>query len=194
MTLIMKFGGTSVGSAEAIRRTAELIRQGHSRWPAVVVVLSAMNGVTDLLVRGATTAAAGDAATYRDTVQVVRRKHYQIISELLSAGDLGEQTTREIERFLSRYEALCKAVLILGEVTPRAMDTMSSVGEQMSVRLLAAYLCQLGQAAQAVDATELIVTDDGFQSATPLFDETSKKTEARLRPLLIEGADGRVTE
>lgn len=89
-------------------------------------------------------------------------------------------------KFIDRYEALCQAVLALGELTPRALDTIGGMGEQMSARILAAYLRQIGHPAESVDATELVVTDDNFQAATPLLDMTDVKTQARIRPLLAQ--------
>ncbi len=187
MTLVMKFGGTSVGDAEAIQRTGEIIRSYQREWPQLIVVVSAMSGMTDLLLKAATTAASGEAATYRDISRTLRRKHFQAISELMPSGEEGQHLTGELDRFVDRFEALCKAVLVLGELTPRALDTLTSIGERMSARLLAAYLRHQGQAAQAIDATELIVTDNSFQNAVPRLDETKIKTEAKLRPLLEEG-------
>ncbi|MCP4428254.1 MAG: aspartate kinase, partial [Chloroflexi bacterium] len=90
-------------------------------------------------------------------------------------------------RFINRYEALCQAVHVLGELSPRALDAIGGMGEQMSVRILAAYLRQTGHKAQAIDATELIVTDDNFLNASPLFAETNEQVQERLRPLLAEG-------
>jgi bifunctional aspartokinase / homoserine dehydrogenase 1 len=187
MTLVMKFGGTSVGSAGALRGTAELVARSQRQWEQVVVVASAMAGVTDLLLKGAKTAVAGDAATYREVAGTLRHKHLEALSELAVTGPDSEAVAAEIEQYLERFTILCRAVLVLGELTPRALDTISGMGEQMSVRLLAAYLRQQGTAAQAVDATELIVTDSHFQSATPLLGLTIEKSQARLRPLLDRG-------
>jgi aspartate kinase len=187
MTLVMKFGGTSVGSADAIRRTASLIVEGRRAWPGVVAVASAMSGVTDLLLRGAHSAVAGDPDEYREVGRTIRTLHDQAIAELFGESDEARWLSAEIDRHVSRYEALCRAVLVLGELTPRALDTMSSMGEQMSIRILAAYLRRIGQPAEAVDATELIVTDDNFQSAAPLMDETRRLSQARLAPLLDQG-------
>ncbi|MCI0396540.1 MAG: aspartate kinase [Chloroflexi bacterium] len=187
MTLVMKFGGTSVGSAEAMERTAGLVRRSLETWPQVVVVASAMNGITDLLLQGARTAAAGQA-TYQELAQTLQERHHQAIEGLLPAGEERERLAAEIDRFVDRFAALCRAVLVLGELTPRALDAISSMGEQMSIRILAAHLRYLGQPAEAVDASELVVTDNNFQSATPLMGQTTAQTEARLRPLLARGA------
>ncbi|RMG94178.1 MAG: aspartate kinase [Chloroflexi bacterium] len=188
MTLVMKFGGTSVGNATAIRETAELIRQAKTEWHELVVVASAMGSrpekVTDLLLRGAQTAVTGDDETYRQVAAQLRHIHQTAIHELLIDGVEKEEVLAENGRFLTRFESLCQAVHVLGELTPRALDAISGMGEQMSVRILAAYLRQQGVAAQAVDATQLIVTDANFQDAAPLMESTRERVQAQLRPLL----------
>lgn len=192
MTLVMKFGGTSVGNAAAMRETADLILQAQKGWGQVVVVASAMGSkpvkVTDLLLNGAHSAMNGDGQTYLQLASTLRQVHYEAIDGLLTPEGERQQVLAEIQKFIDRYTDLCQAVWVLGELTPRALDAVSGMGEQMSIRILAAYLRQLGYAAEAIDATELVVTDDNFQNASPLFDETTKKTEARIRPLLQKGA------
>jgi aspartate kinase len=185
--LVMKFGGTSVGSAEAIERATGLIRRTLESWPQVIVVASAMSGVTDLLLKGAKTAAAGDSHSYQELAQTLRQKHTAAIEGLLVEGQDREAVSAEINRLLDRFEALCKAVLILGELTPRALDAVSSMGEQMSIRILAAYLRRVGQPAEAVDATELILTNNRFQEAVPQLEESAVRSQARINPLLEDG-------
>lgn len=187
MTLVMKFGGTSVGSAQAIRRTAELSARYQDEWGEVVVVASAMSGVTDLLMKAASRSAQGDPTSYRDVARELRRKHYQAIADLSPAADDAQALTAEIDRHIDRFVSLCKAVLVLGELTPRALDAMTSIGEQMSVRLLAAQLSGTGTAARALDARKLIVTDDNFQSANPLMEPTTDRCAKILKPLLEAG-------
>lgn len=190
MTLVMKFGGTSVGSAAAMRNTAALIRDSREAWGTVVVVVSAMGSkptkVTDLLLQGAHKAMNGNSHTYKETAAALRQVHYEAIDGLLSSEDEREQILDENNRFIDHYEALCEAVLVLGELTPRALDAISGMGEQMSARIMAAYLRQVGLPARAVDATRLIVTDSAFQAAVPLYDQTRACTEAVLRPLLAQ--------
>ncbi len=193
MLLVMKFGGTSVGSAEAIRRASDIILQSRKQWSKVVVVSSAMSSITDQLLQGATSAAIGDSATYRELSSQIRKRHFQVLAELLSGSSEAEAIAAEIDRFIDRYESLCKAVLVLGELTPRALDAMTSIGERLSIRILAGYLRHLGQAAQAIDASELLVTDDSFQSAAPLLEQTRIQTEARVGPLLDSGSVAVVT-
>lgn len=191
MTLVMKFGGTSVGSAAAMRETAQLIRDQLAQWGSVVVVASAMGSqpvkVTDLLLQGVHSALGDDADAYRAVAEALRRVHFDAIDGLLSPEKERQTVLAENRAFIDRFVALCQAVSILGELTPRALDAVAGMGEQMSVRILAAYLRESGLAAQAVDATELIVTDNRFQEAAPLFEATKSRTQAHLGPLLAQG-------
>jgi aspartate kinase len=192
MALVMKFGGTSVGSADAIRETADLILQARDTWGDVVVVASAMGSrpekVTDLLLRGAHAAFSGDTESCSRLAIELRNIHYQAIDALLSPEAERQVILSEIEHIIDRFTSLCRAVGVLGELTPRALDAISGMGEQMSVRMLAAYLRELGYESEAVDATELIVTDANFQNANPLTVETRARASTRLMPLLERAA------
>lgn len=191
MTLVMKFGGTSVGSAAAMRETAGLILRAREEWGRVVVVVSAMGSspvkVTDLLLRGAKSAVEGDDTTYRQLAEELREIHYQAIDGLLLPEGERQLALAENSQFLARFSDLCQAVLVLGELTPRALDAISGMGEQMCVRILAAYLRQLGFDAHGIDATGLIVTDDSFQGASPLTEPTRAQTQPRLGSILERG-------
>jgi aspartokinase/homoserine dehydrogenase 1 len=188
MTLVMKFGGTSVGSSQAMRETAELIKNTKANWGQVVVIASGMGSkpvkVTDLLLGGAKAALAGNEQVYLDIAEEMRRVHFEAIDGLLNPEGERQAILSENQSFIDHYIALCDAVRVLGELSPRALDTISGMGEQMSVRILAAYLRQLGHKAEALDATELITTDNNFQSANPLMDKTRKQSADRLLPLL----------
>ena len=186
-TLTMKFGGTSVGSAAAIAQAASIVLEQSQAWDRLVVVVSAMRGVTDVLIEGARTAASGDGQTYLAGVTDLRVRHTLAAAELLS--DVAARTTllKTVDAYLDEFATFCRSVQVLGEVTPRAMDAISSLGERMNARIVAAYLRQLGLKSEAVDATELIVTDDTFQNAVPLMDATRARVQARLVPLLADG-------
>ncbi len=186
-TIVMKFGGTSVGNAEAIGQAADLVKQESERWDRTVVVVSAMRGVTDVLINGALTAAQGDEDTYREAVSDLRVRHTLAVAELISDPDNRTSLLKTIDAYLDEYAAFCHSVHVLGEVTSRAMDTISSMGERLSARVVAARLNEQGQLAQAVDATELIVTDDCFQNAVPQMQATAEQVQQNLVPLLEEG-------
>ncbi|MDY0019035.1 MAG: aspartate kinase [Anaerolineae bacterium] len=194
-TLVMKFGGTSVGSAEAHAQTADIILKQSQEWDHLAIVISAMRGVTDALIRGARSAAAGDGETYHDVVADLRLRHTRVIDALMGSDTTGNTTAAEersrllavVDKDLDEFATFCSSIHVLGEVTPRAMDTVSSLGERINVRILAACLRQKGLRSEAVDATELIITDATYQNAAPLMDLTRERVQQRLLPLLEEG-------
>jgi aspartate kinase len=185
-TLVMKFGGTSVGSPEAISQAVEIVSLSSQEWDRLVVVVSAMRGVTDMLIKSAEMAADGDEASYQSLIGDLKARHQVVIDELISDDGERVKLSALIDEFVGELSAYCHSIHVLGEVTPRGMDTITSLGERMNARVLAAALRGNGIKAQAIDATELIVTDASFQSAIPLIDATRTKIRARLDPLLQE--------
>ena len=183
-TLVMKFGGTSVGSAGAIRQAAAIVLDQAQAWERLVAVVSAMSGVTDALAQGALTAASGDESVYRSIVADLRVRHYRVVDELLEANGERAALLATVDEYLDEFASFCHSVHVLGEVTPRAMDAVTSLGERINARVLAALLRQSGARSEAVDATELIVTDETFQNAVPLMAASRAATVARLAPLL----------
>jgi aspartate kinase len=183
----MKFGGTSVGNAEAHARAADIVLELAQSWDRLAVVVSAMSGVTDALTEGAQTAASGDSQTYRAIVADLRVRHYRAVDELLDPNGERAQLLATVDEYLDEFATFCHSVHVLGEVTPRAMDAITSLGERINARILASVLRQNGARSEAVDATELIVTDGKFQNAVPLMDATREQIVARLSPQLDEG-------
>jgi len=183
--IVIKFGGTSVGSGEAItnvgRITARVLEQTGT--PPVVVV-SAMSGVTDRLKRAATTAASGDKRTFRSIRDKVEQRHEQAIADCVSDPEHARALRAEIDSLLNWFENFCQSIWTLGELTPRGLDAVLGLGERLSARVTAAAMLGQGFKAQTVEATEIIVTDRNFGNAGPLMDETTSKARARLLPLL----------
>ena len=185
--LVMKFGGTSVGSAEAIERVATQVQRARESWPHVVVVLSAMSGVTDALLAGANAAAAGDENSSAETAAALSEKHLQAIEGLLHSEAERELTRERVHTHVREFAVLCHAVQVLGEASPRALDAISSLGERIAVHLVAARLRELDCAASAVRANELVRTDAQFQAANPDMEATRALTRDTLSPLLADG-------
>ncbi len=185
-TLIMKFGGTSVGSAEAIANVVNITREARTVWDNVVIVSSAMSGMTNLLLDGATLATEGDAGYHR-AAQALRDKHNAAADTLISSRARRAQVKQEVEHLINYFERLCQAISVLGEATPRALDAVASLGERLSVRLIAAALESAETPAQFVEASHLIVTDDQFQDAHPDLDATAEQAAEVLAPLLARG-------
>jgi aspartate kinase len=186
-TLTIKFGGTSVGSREALNHASAIVLGQARHWDRLAVLVSAMSGVTDALTHGATTAANGKDQIYQTVAADLRKRHQQVVGDLLHPGDEHNALMDIIDRRLDEFAAFCRSVHVLGEVTPRVMDAITSLGERINAHVLAALLRQQGGHAEAIEATELIVTDDTFQNAMPLMDATQAKVISRLSPLMEEG-------
>jgi aspartate kinase len=185
--LVIKFGGTSVGSAKAIAQaaaiTTALRRDGHQ----VVVVTSAMSGVTDALIGGAASAVRGERVHLRELAEALRAKHVAAANELVPSSGERPVVTDPVDQRLAEFSMLCDALAVLGEASPRALDAVSSLGERMSVHLLAGALRAGGTPALPIDAVEIVRTDDSFQGAAPDMTETRRLTQEMLGPMLTEG-------
>ena len=164
--IVMKFGGTSVGSAERIRALAERVRERLARRP--VVVVSAFSKVTDLLVRGAEMALARDS-DYESIVAQVLDRHRSGVRELLPPGPAQDRLLSHVEATTAELRALYTGVYHLAELTARTLDAISGIGERLSYEVVAAALDVCGVAAQAVDARGVIVTDETFGRAAPVI-------------------------
>jgi aspartate kinase len=191
--LVMKFGGTSVGSAAAIAQVAQITVVQRQHWDNVVLVVSAMSGVTDLLIHGARAAASGDHAAAQRTASALRDKHDHAIDQLISDSAEQASVRNWIHALIEEFEMLCHSIRVLGELTPRAMDTISGMGERLSAPLVSAALRAVGVPAEAVEATKLIVTNDSFGSAVPIHELTRERTQGLLGPLLEQGVTPVVT-
>lgn len=183
--IVMKFGGTSVGDGERIRRVAEIVAERATG--EVLVVVSAMEGVTDALIRAARAAAGQQGDLLHRLISQLSLRHEQAAREVAPQGET-DLLLGKIRALIQEFRHLCSAIQILGELTPRGLDAVASLGERLSVRLLAASIRSLGLPACPIEATELIVTDSSHGTASPLMDLTRERTRKTLLPLLEKGA------
>ena len=181
-TLVMKFGGTSVGTPEAMHQTAKIVRDNLSAWPRIVVVTSALSGVTDLLIKSAIAATRGDVFTFQDTARILSERHEAILTSGIIHPARQDAIRESVQALIQDFSNLCLAISVLGEATPRAMDAVASLGERMAVRLLAGVIDSLGAPAEYVEATRLIVTDDHHQAAHPDMAATKAAIHASCPP------------
>ncbi len=185
--LTFKFGGTSMGSAEIIKGASQIIIDSAGQGHQVLTVVSAMTGVTNQLLDSAHAAARGDAAIYLQATAALRDRHHEAARALVQNGQAQEALLAEIHRLIDGFQDLCRSVAILGELTPRGLDAIVSIGERLSARLMAAHLQDCGYAAVPIDATRLIVTGNTFQSAVPQMDKTTARVRQQILPLLKSG-------
>jgi len=183
---VMKFGGTSVGDASCIERVVEIIRNA-ARESDLVVVVSAMSGVTNKLVEAASQAEAGNCQAVAAIFEELRQQHDLAARALIDSTAERSRVERKMTELLQAGDRLCQGTILLGELTPRSRDLISSLGERLSVPLVAAALAGRGVASEAIEATELVVTDECHGAADPCLDLTRERCEARLRPRLRQG-------
>ena len=140
--LVMKFGGTSMGSAERIRVSASLIAAEANKRP-VAVVVSAMSKVTDLLLDSMRRAEAGDESGLERDFSALRERHHIACRELLSASE-AEPVVAEIDRLVSEFERIARGIWMLGEQPPRSVDEAVATGEKLSALMMAGPLTERG--------------------------------------------------
>ncbi len=186
-TLVMKFGGTSVGSAQALNQAAEIVKTQVDHWESLVVVVSAMSGVTNTLVECAHAVAQGDQDTYTRLIEELHTRHLQTVQDLIIDPSDRSVLIGMVDRLVYELNNICSSAYVLGEVTPRGVDAICSFGERINVRVFSGLLKQKGVISQPMDATQLIVTDSNFQNAHPIMEATRKKVERNLMPLLQQG-------
>jgi aspartokinase/homoserine dehydrogenase 1 len=183
---VMKFGGTSVGNAECIARAAKIIVEG-ARQGRCVAVVSAMSGVTNRLIEAARTAQTGNGAGASEAIAVLRSQHESALASLVKSAGERTRVQKKLDGVLAEGSRFCEGTALLRELSPRTMDAISSLGERLSAPLVSAAVKELGWESEAVEATELIVTDDFHGGAEPLMEQTREKSHARISPLLERG-------
>jgi aspartate kinase len=191
---VLKFGGSSLADANAIQHVAQLIRQ-NARGEETVVVCSACSGVTNRLVRVTELVRAGHSFRALNQAWKIRSQHRALLASI-SCGIVNQHAHGEITESMRTWRELedlgaCLRALVAG-ASPRKADeawaaAVLSFGERASVRLVASPLRQIGIRCDSLDATEFVVTDNDFQNATPLWNETRCRTREKLMPLLEEG-------
>jgi aspartokinase/homoserine dehydrogenase 1 len=183
---VMKFGGTSVGDASCIGQVADLILN-DSREGRVVVVVSAMCGVTDRLIEGAALAQAGRLKPALTILGEVRSQHETAARLLIGSVAADKAFAHKMQNLIGEGTRLCERTARLRALTPHMSDSISSIGERLCAPLVAAALAERGAACEPIEATELIVTDSRYGAAEPCMTLTRERCLARLGPLLERG-------
>jgi aspartate kinase len=182
--VIMKFGGTSVGTPQAIQQCAQIVTATLEKFSEVVVVTSALSGVTDTLLHAANQASIGNLVAVEEEVDSLRQRHTKMLDAVAQAGPEKEIARASLAKHLDQFASLCQAVGILGEASPRALDTIASLGERMAILILSEALRTSGVSAIPVEASRLVITDEVYQSATPDMKKTAAQIRAVIPPML----------
>ena len=183
--LIMKFGGTSVGSAERMKVAAQLAAEEGRKRP-VAIVVSAMSKITDLLLDTMRHAEAGDRAGIAANLATLRSRHEAACRELLPPERQAEVLAK-IGEIIGEFERIVNGMAMLQERPPRSVDEAVAAGERLTALLVSEYLNATGTASAGVNAWTVVVTDAVFGNAAPLMEPTRAKAAEQLLPLLAKG-------
>ena len=183
--LVMKFGGTSVGSAERIKAACELIAIEAASRP-VVAVVSAMSKITDLLLDTTRHAEAGDQAGVDRNLALLESRHREALASLVPAAEQ-PRVLAAVDEIVADFRRIVNGIQMLGHRPPRTVDEAVAVGERLSALLVSEHLKSRGIPAEAVNAVEVVVTDAVFNNASPLMEATETKARERILPLLQAG-------
>ena len=176
----MKFGGTSVGDADAIGRVCRIVGdETRSR----VVVVSALCGVTDQLLELAAGAGVGDHTRLTTLVDRVRERHTALAGHTVDT-ERRQPVVDDIDATCDELGALVHAVAVLHELSPRSADAIAAFGETLSARLVAAALASAGVDATPIDSTDVLITDSQHGRAQPLMEATTRRLDDMVRPLV----------
>ncbi|MBS1975416.1 MAG: aspartate kinase, partial [Bacteroidetes bacterium] len=172
---VLKFGGTSVANAENINKTISIILEAAKKERTIVVV-SAMGGITDILLQGGKLAASGDES-YKDQLRIVEQRHLETVKLLIPLTQQSRVLSM-VKKRCNEIEDILNGVFLLGELSNRTKDKIASYGELLSTQVISERLKILGIDPLWKDARELIVTNSNFGFAAVDFEATNKKIEA----------------
>src|SRR6202051_4149854 len=172
--IVMKFGGTSVESAAAIERVASIVKARAGLKPLVVV--SAMGKTTTRLLAIAQAAVSGKREDYIRQLHDLRDFHSREARQVVPLSHRAE-LDRTLDDHFQELTELVKGIAVIGELTPRSIDAISSYGERLSSYIVALAFEHFGLPAAHFDSRRVIVTDRRHTQATPLFTETYARLE-----------------
>ncbi len=182
--IVMKFGGTSVEDARAMRNVAAIVRKSLVRRP--LVVASACAGVTNALLALARGAREAGKEKSLDRLEELRVRHRKIAHDLFE-GEILFTVQSQVDALMDELRDLVKSIAILGELTDRSLDTFAGFGERLSTLLLYHHMKQKGIPCVLVNAQEVMVTNAEFTRAVPLFTEVNRRSREVIGRRLESG-------
>ncbi|MEM3061638.1 MAG: aspartate kinase, partial [Candidatus Bathyarchaeia archaeon] len=188
MKKIMKFGGTSVADGERIKYVTKLIHEEVKLGNTIVVVISALAGITDSLIRAIDKAKLSDFQFIKEFHGSLAKKHHEVAEASIKDEKILSNVIAELDQKLSDLEKFLTSIAYLGEVTPRSYDYALSFGERLSAPILSGALNDIGIKSISFTVGEAgIFTYSCFGEAKPLMNITTQQVKERLEPLLKVG-------
>lgn len=183
---VYKFGGAAVGTPDAIRAALTLVERVA---PRVVVVASAMSGVTDLVLGAAQAAIRGDRSACAAAARTLEQRHLDVIDHLISDRRRKAELRELVTSAAHEMSSMTESIAVLRELTPRAEDALVARGERLLSQIFAAALEERGRSSAYVDATEFLIVERRLGAVWPNFGKCEKAARRAVVPLI---ADGRV--
>ncbi len=168
---VLKFGGTSVANAANIQKVVAIVGDRLKQTDTYVVVVSALGGITDVLLNAATMAASGDEA-YKEQLKELEQRHLDAVKALIPVTNQS-QLLSLVKKSCNEIEDLCSGIYLLGEFTGRSRDRIASYGEWLSSQIISAKFRSDGMENTWVDAREVIITNSNFTHAEVDFSATN---------------------
>jgi aspartate kinase len=184
--IVMKFGGTSVEDATAIRRLVSIVQQYQARQPLVVV--SAMAKVTNGLLECAQLAAQGELPPALQKLEGLAERHFAAATDLAGSEEDKDALLAELQQRFAGLRTTLEEIETAGQFTPRFSDAVSAHGELLSSPLVAAAFRAAGVASTCVDIRPLLRTNDDFTRAAVQFEVANPRLKSGFVPLLAEGS------
>lgn len=181
---VFKFGGVAVGSPAAIRAAASHVTAAA---PRVAVIVSAMNGVTDMILDAAQAALRGDNVGYTSAAKRFETRHLETIEALITTKRRAETLRRIVEDATHELRSMAESISVLRELTPRAQDALVARGERVLAQIFCEFLVESGVPATYVDATDIIQTEMRLGSLWPDFPRCERAAKKLIAPVLAEG-------
>ena len=187
MRLVMKFGGTSVGNGNRMKHVAELTKTYKDNGNEIVLVTSALSGVTDALLESAQKASdTGKTSLIKEFIADLTKQHHRAVHDAIEVSDIVDKVTGEIDSRIEELEKTLIGICYLGELTARSIDFISSYGERLAAPILCGALNAVGVKSRSFTGGEAgIITTDEYGSAKPL-EITYSLIKERIEPLLTE--------
>ena len=169
---VLKFGGTSVANAENINKVIAIVKEAIKK-DRTIVVVSALGGITDLLLGAAALAAEGDES-YKERLATIEQRHFEAVKQLIPVAQQS-QLLSLVKKTCNEIEDICNGIFLLRELTPRSKDRIGSYGEWLSSKIITAKFTADGISATWKDSRELIITNSNYTAAEVDFAVTDKK-------------------
>lgn len=191
MRLVMKFGGTSIGDAERIKRVSEIVANEYNKGNEIAVVVSAMPGVTDSLIEIANQVISSYSKADKKLetfFKEIRKNHKKTITEVITNIECRDNVINKMDENLKKLRIGLQYVKSSKELAPASYDYIVSFGEKLSAPIISGAIEGKGIESISLTGDEAgIITDSNFGNSEPIMTLTKKRLSGRIIPLLKKG-------